>query len=63
MSFTICPFWPISTGIFRTAVIDWVVEEPYVGLVKQNRYINEVIPFALETMEKKHFFMGNPTKD
>lgn len=23
---------------FPDAVIDWIVEEPYVGLVKQNRY-------------------------
>lgn len=40
---------------FPDAVIDWVVEEPYVGLVKQNRYINEVIPFALRRWRKNIF--------
>ena len=40
---------------FPDAVIDWVVEEPYVGLVKQNRYVNEVIPFALRRWRKNIF--------
>lgn len=49
---------PVLADIHRhypDAVIDWVVEEPYVGLVKQNRYVNEVIPFALRQWRKNIF--------
>lgn len=49
---------PVLTDIHRhypEAIIDWVVEEPYVGLVKQNMYVNEVIPFALRRWRKNIF--------
>ena len=40
---------------YPDAVIDWVVEEPYVGLVQQNRHVNDVIPFALRRWRKHAF--------
>ncbi len=49
---------PVLADIHRhypEAIMDWVVEEPYVGLVKQNRYVNEVIPFALRRWRKNVF--------
>ena len=41
---------PVLADIHRQypdAIIDWVVEESYVGLVRLNKHVNEVIPFAL----------------
>ena len=49
---------PVLADIHRhypEAIIDWVVEEPYVGLVQQNRHVNEVIPFALRRWRKNMF--------
>lgn len=49
---------PVLADIHRhypTALIDWVVEEPYTGLVRQNRYIHDVIPFALRRWRKNIF--------
>ena len=40
---------------YPDAVIDWVVEEGFVGLVKQNRYVTNVIPFALRRWRKHPF--------
>lgn len=40
---------------YPDAIIDWVVEEGFAGLVKQNRHVNEVIPFALRRWRKHPF--------
>lgn len=46
---------PVLADIHRQypdAIIDWVVEESYVGLVRLNKHVNEVIPFALRRWKK-----------
>ena len=40
---------------YPDAIIDWGVEEGFAGLVKQNRHVNEVIPFALRRWRKHPF--------
>lgn len=52
---------PVLADIHRhypDAIIDWVVEEPYVGLVQQNKHVNDVIPFALRRWRKHAFSSG-----
>ncbi len=46
---------PVLADIHRQypdAIIDWVVEESYIGLVRLNKHVNEVIPFALRRWKK-----------
>lgn len=40
---------------FPRANIDWVVEESYVDLVRLNKYVNHIIPFALRRWRKSLF--------
>ncbi len=54
---------PVLADIYRhdpEAIIDWVVEEAYAGLVRQNRYINDIVPFALRRWRKNLF--SSPTR-
>lgn len=56
---------PVLADIHRhypDAIIDWVVEESYVGLVRLNKHVNEVIPFALRRW-KKNFFSSSVRKE
>lgn len=56
---------PVLADIHRhypDAIIDWVVEESYVGLVRLNRHVNEVIPFALRRW-KKNIFSSSVRKE
>jgi len=49
---------PVAADIHRhypDAIIDWVVEEAFVGLVRLNRHVNQVIPFALRRWRKSLF--------
>ena len=46
---------PVLADIHRQypdAIIDWVVEESYIGLVRLNKHVNKVIPFALRRWKK-----------
>ncbi len=56
---------PVLADIHRhypNAIIDWVVEEGYAGLIRQNRHVNEVIPFALRRW-RKHPFSSSTRAD
>lgn len=56
---------PVLADIHRhypDAIIDWVVEESYVGLVRLNKHVNEVIPFALRRW-KKNIFSSSVRKE
>ena len=56
---------PVLADIHRhypDAIIDWVVEESYVGLVRLNKHVNEVIPFALRRW-KKNLFSSSVRKE
>lgn len=56
---------PVLADIHRhypDAIIDWVVEESYVGLVRLNKHVNEVIPFASASLEEKLLFLFGPER-